>query len=325
MNQLRLPPLPTIKDLIKLYNLRALKQLSQNFLLDERITDKIVRAAGNISNHVVLEVGPGPGSISRSILKKHPCKLILVEKDHRFLPTLQQLQEACEDKVKIDIQIGDIRSYDFDIGFKNVQSSDWFGVPPPIHLIGNLPFSVSTILLVNWLHSISEKQAAWKYGRTSMTLTFQKEVAERIVAPPGHEQRCRLSVICQLWCEVRNKFLIPGKAFLPKPDVDVGVVTLKPLKYPLTDVPFKMAEKILRNIFNMRQKYSFKGASRLFPEDIRDELVSRMYYVADLDPHIRPFQITNEEYCRLFYAYKIISEDHPEILEYDSRAPCGHP
>lgn len=87
----------------------------------------------------------------------------------------------------------------------------------------------------------------------------------------------RLSVICQLWCEVRNKFLIPGKAFLPKPDVDVGVVTLKPLKYPLTDVPFKMAEKILRNIFNMRQKYSFKGASRLFPEDIRDELGNYNY------------------------------------------------
>ncbi|XP_044765405.1 dimethyladenosine transferase 1, mitochondrial [Coccinella septempunctata] len=320
MTSLRLPPLPTIKDLIKLYKLRALKQLSQNFLLDERITDKIVRAAGNINNHVVLEVGPGPGSITRSILKKNPSKLILVEKDPRFLPILQILQEACEGKVDINLHIGDIRSYDFNNGLKHAQSSDWYGVPPPIHLIGNLPFSVSTILLVEWLHSISEREAAWKFGRTSMTLTFQKEVAERMVAPPGHKQRCRLSVICQLWCEVQNKFLIPGRAFLPKPDVDVGVVTLKPLKYPLTNIPFKMAEKILRNIFNMRQKYSFKGASRLFPEEMRDELVSRMYFIADLDPQIRPFQITNDEYCRLFYAYKVISDDHPEILEYDSRA-----
>lgn len=191
MNSLRLPPLPTIRDLIKLYKLRALKQLSQNFLLEERITDKIVKAAGKIKDNVVLEVGPGPGSITRSILKKFPSKLILVEKDPRFLPILQLLQEACEGQVEVNIQIGDIRSYDFDGGFKNVLHSNWFGAPPPIHLIGNLPFNVSTILLVEWLQLISEKQAAWKYGRTPMTLTFQKEVAERIVAPPGHEQRCR--------------------------------------------------------------------------------------------------------------------------------------
>lgn len=80
-----------------------------------------------------------------------------------------------------------------------------------------------------------------------------------------------------MWCDVQNKFIIPGKAFLPKPDVDVGVVTLKPFTYPLTDVPFKMVEKILRNIFNMRQKYSIKGASRLFPEEMRDELGKDIY------------------------------------------------
>ncbi|KAK9891922.1 hypothetical protein WA026_017406 [Henosepilachna vigintioctopunctata] len=320
-SSLRLPPLPTVKDLIKLYRLRALKQLSQNFLLDERITDKIVRAAGNIRNHYVLEVGPGPGSITRSILKKLPNKLILVEKDPRFLPTLQILQEASQDHLNVDIEIGDIRSYNFDKGLKDVKVSNWFEAPPPIHLIGNLPFSVSTILIIEWLHALSEKRAAWKYGRTPMTLTFQKEVAERIVAPAGHKQRCRLSVICQMWCDVENQFLIPGKAFIPKPEVDVGVVTLKPWKYPRTDLPFKMVEKILRNMFNMRQKYSFKGASRLFPEEVRDELVMRMFYLAELDREIRPFQITNDEFCRLFHAYKVISDDHPEILTYDSRAP----
>ncbi|KAL3275111.1 hypothetical protein HHI36_019882 [Cryptolaemus montrouzieri] len=319
-SSLRLPPLPTIRDLIKLYRLRALKQLSQNFLMNEKLSDNIVRAAGNIYNHHVLEVGPGPGSITRSIIKKSPSKLILVEKDPRFLPTLQLLRETCQDHLKIDIEIGDIRSYNFEIGFQDVPSCSWYGIPPPIHLIGNLPFSVSTILMINWLHAISEKRAAWKYGRASMTLTFQKEVAERIVAPCGHQQRCRLSVICQLWCDVKIQFIIPGSAFVPKPDVDVGVVTLKPLKYPLTDLPFKMVEKVLRNIFNMRQKYSIKGASRLFPEEMRNELASRMFFIADIDPQIRPTQITNEDFCKLFYAYKVISNDYPEIVDYDSRA-----
>jgi len=93
----RLPPLPSIRDLIKLYKLRAIKQLSQNFLMDERLTDKIVKAAGNIEGHHVLEVGPGPGSITRSILRKCPKQLIVVEKDYRFLPILELLAQACTD------------------------------------------------------------------------------------------------------------------------------------------------------------------------------------------------------------------------------------
>lgn len=149
---------------------------------------------------------------------------------------------------------------------------DWYHAPPPIHLIGNLPFSVSTHLIIRWLHAISEKRDAWSFGRTPMTLTFQKEVAERMVAPLTHRQRCRLSVICQLWCDVKHKFTIPGKAFVPKPDVDVGVVTLYPLKYPLVKLPFKLVERVVTHVFNMRQKYCLRGASNLFPEDSRDEL-----------------------------------------------------
>jgi dimethyladenosine transferase 1 len=334
----RLPPLPTVRDLIKLYKLRALRQLSQNFLMDERITDKIVKAAGKIQNHFVCEVGPGPGSITRSILKKAPKKLVVVEKDARFLPTLELLKEASGSHVDMVIEIGDIRSYNFEVGFEKAPSSDWFGAPPPIHLIGNLPFSVSTNLIIRWLEAISEKKSAWSFGRTSMTLTFQKEVAERIVAPVTHKQRCRLSVMCQMWCDVNHKFTIPGKAFVPKPDVDVGVVTLHPLKYPLVNLPFKMVEKVLRTFFNTRQKLCNKGADRLFPEEMRGELgitiivVFKMYFntilfsgpklfsLADVNYRVRPFEITTEEYARICFAYKLICEEHPEVEDYNFRA-----
>lgn len=135
--QLRLPPLPTIRDLIRLYKLRALKQLSQNFLMDERITDKFVKAAGKIHNNYICEVGPGPGAITRSIIKRCPKKLIVVEKDPRFLPTLELLQEASQGFTDMQIEIGDIRSYNFEVGFQNNVKYDWLGLVPPIHLVGN--------------------------------------------------------------------------------------------------------------------------------------------------------------------------------------------
>nr|XP_023013667.1 dimethyladenosine transferase 1, mitochondrial [Leptinotarsa decemlineata] len=318
---IRLPPLPSIRDLVKLYRIRALKKLSQNFLMDERITDRIVKAAGHIRNHYVCEIGPGPGGITRSIIKQSPHKLIVVEKDARFLPTLEMLQEACKGYIKMDIEIGDIRSYNLEAGFAGAPKLGWFEAPPPVHLIGNLPFSVSTNLIIRYLQSVSEKNSAWSFGRTSMTLTFQKEVGERMIAPIMHKQRCRLSVMSQLWCEVNYKFTIPGSAFLPKPDVDVAVVTFIPKKYPLVDLPFKMVEKVLRNIFNMRQKYCIRGAERLFPEDMREYLGLKLLKLAEVPPTTRPFQISNEEFVRIFYAYKIICEEHPGIEDYDSRGP----
>lgn len=317
---LRLPPLPTIRDLIRLYRLRALRQLSQNFLMDERLTDKIVRAAGRIQHHHICEVGPGPGGITRSIIRKKPKELILIEKDPRFLPALELLKEAAENTTEIKIEIGDILTYDLENVFSSVPKHFWLDMSPPIHIIGNLPFSVSTPLIVKWLHAISEKRSAWAYGRSRMTLTFQKEVAERIVAPIMHSQRCRLSVMCQFWCNVDYKFTIPGTAFVPKPEVDVGVVTFTPLKEPIVDLPFKLVEKVVRQIFNMRQKYAVRGGQTLFPEDMRVELAQKMFHIADVDPTTRPFQLSNEEFARLCYAYREICNEHVALEHYDFRA-----
>ncbi|XP_014368673.2 dimethyladenosine transferase 1, mitochondrial [Papilio machaon] len=319
--QIRLPPLPSIKDVIRLYKLRALRELSQNFLLEPRLIDKIVRAAGNIQNNIVCEVGPGPGGITRSIIQQAPRKVILVEKDPRFLPTLELLADACKDKVDIDIITGDILHTDVAHFIPPDVKVGWNDPPPPVNLIGNLPFSVSTILMIRWLEAISRQEGAWSFGRVRMTLTFQKEVAERMSAPILHKQRCRLSVMCQNWCNVKYKFDIPGSAFLPKPEVDVGVVTLTPLKQPIIKLPFKLVEKVVRQIFSMRQKYSIRGAQTLFPEEIREEMALKMYNIADLDPVTRPYQITNSEFGRLCEAYKAIITEHPDLEKYDYRAP----
>lgn len=311
----RLPPLPSIGELIKLYRLRALKQLSQNFLLDERLTDKIVSSAGLIKPcDTVVEVGPGPGGITRSILRREPARLLLVEKDRRFQPTLELLKECVAPiDIRVDIYYEDVLH--FNMG-EHVPYSE-----NRLHLIGNLPFSISTPLLIKWLHDISLRRGAFQNYNTYMTLTFQKEVAERICAPIGHDQRCRLSIMSQIWTEPLLKFIIPGKAFVPKPDVDVGVVKLIPYKRPKTDLPFKLVERVVRHIFNMRQKYCRRGYSTLFPPADRDDVTDELFKRADVDDKLRPYELSVDECLRLAAVYLNHCEEYSEVASYDHRAP----
>lgn len=315
---MRLPPLPTIKDILRLYRLRALRQLSQNFLLDQRLTDKIVKAAGNIRNSEVCEVGPGPGGITRSILNRGPSQLIVIEKDKRFVPALDLLEESSNQCMKVIL--GDVMNFDMSKIFSENKRREWEDRPPHIHIIGNLPFSVSTPLIIRWLQAMSERKNAWSYGRTRLTLTFQKEVGERMVADIMSKQRCRLSVMCQNWCTVEHKFIIPGRAFVPKPEVDVSVVRFTPLVQPQIPLPFKLVEKVVRNIFGFRQKYSIRGAETLFPIPVRQQLGKEMYSLADVEPTTRPFQLTIEEFGRLCQAYCNICDRDPRLYKYNHRA-----
>lgn len=317
----RLPPLPTIRDLIRLYKLRALKQFSQNFLMDSRLTDKIVKAAGNIENSFVLEIGPGPGSITRSILGRYPKHLVVVEKDRRFLPSLEILADSTKDFARMDIIRDDILKYQCQYAFPDCQPKDWNDTRANVHLIGNLPFAISTRLLINWLKDISLKRGAWSYGRANLTLTFQHEVAQRMIAGMGDEQRCRLSLMSQIWTETKLRFTIPGDAFVPKPKVDVGVVTLVPWKQPLTQLPFDLVEKVMRHIFSMRQKYVRRGIANLYPEKVQDELTARTFGMADVNPQARSFELSNEECLRIADAYYQILEEHPSYASYNYRAP----
>ncbi|CAN8007140.1 unnamed protein product, partial [Ixodes pacificus] len=254
---LRLPPLPTVRDLLRMYRIRAMRQLSQNFLMDPKLTRRLVKAAGKIRDHHVIEVGPGPGCLTRPLLELGARQVVVIEKDPRFLPSLQLLAEAADNRLKI--VMGDVFNYSMEDLIPQELGVPWEGPPPPVHVVGNLPFSVSTPLLVRWLRMASQRKGPFLHGRVPLTLTFQKEVAERIVAPVMHVQRCRLSVMCQAYCSVQHQLTLSGGSFFPKPDVDVGVVRLVPLVEPAIQQPFDLVEKVCNCLFNGRQKYLSNG------------------------------------------------------------------
>lgn len=316
----RLPPLPTIRDVIKMYKLSAIKELSQNFLMDERLCGRIVRMCGNITDQHVIEVGPGPGSITRSILRRAPKQLAVVEKDRRFVPTLELLSNSVKPLIQMHIYRDDILKFPIENAFPASIRRDWNAYQAPVHIVGNLPFAISTRLLINWLKDISLKRGAWVYGRTSMVLTFQKEVGQRIVAPILDEKRCRLSVMSQIWTRPDVRFVIPGKAFVPKPDVDVAVVHLEPLQTPLTTLPFDLVEKIMRYLFSMRQKRIYFAVRNLYPTELCDELTNRTFEMARVSADAKCFQLCNEECLSIAQAYSDILKEYPHVDNYNYRA-----
>ena len=161
----------------------------------------------------------------------------------------------------MDIYHADILRFDTDnLTFPEDLARRWDDDCPNLHIIGNLPFNISTPLIIKWLSNISERKGLWKYGRTPLILTFQKEVADRMVAPMVGDHRCRLSLICQYLCDVKVLFNIPGKAFVPSPKVDVSVVKFEPLKRPLiNEVPFSVVSKVLQHVFHYRRKKITRG------------------------------------------------------------------
>ena len=160
----------------------------------------------------------------------------------------------------VDIYHGDVLKFDMTNIFPEHLITPWDGEHPNIHIIGNLPFNVSTPLVFQWIRDISMRSGAWRYGRVPMTLTFQHEVAERMVAPIMNKQRSRMSIITQNWCDLRFDYSINGKAFVPPPDVNVGVVCFEPRNEPIVDVSYEHLNKVVRNIFHYRQKYVHRGA-----------------------------------------------------------------
>ncbi|XP_052775025.1 dimethyladenosine transferase 1, mitochondrial-like [Mya arenaria] len=312
---MRLPPLPTLQDIIRMYKLSAAQKLSQNFILDMTLNHKIVKLAGRLQGCQVCEVGPGPGGITRAILEAGVEHLYVIEKDRRFFPGLKMLADAtgC-----LTAHQGDILRFSMENLFPEDFVKQWEDSPPNIHIIGNLPFNVATPLIFKYMESICDRTDAWRYGRVPLTLTFQKEVAERMVANPNDEQRCRMSVDVQNQCEVTLKKVIPGRAFVPPPDVDVGLVHFVPRTAPLINLPYRLVTKVTRTVFHHRQKMIKNNLVKLFPSD-QKELVDEMLKHADIDPERRPVTVKNMEFARLCHAYNSICTRLPYILQYDHR------
>ncbi|VDM34976.1 unnamed protein product, partial [Hydatigera taeniaeformis] len=346
----RLPALPSLREIIRIYNLRAQKQLSQNFLLQPSSINSLVGCAGSLLDACVLEVGPGPGGLTRAILRQRPRHLVVVELDRRFIPLLEELRlSACEMGVKMDIYRGDILKVNTGDIFSVTsihQSETWGSAvnnvisklngvstavveagmerPPRVRIIGNLPFSTSTALLISWLDNIANHRQIWRLGRVPMTLTFQKEVCERLVADVWDEQRSRLSVMAQAFCEVQFLKVIPGSAFVPQPKVDAGVVRLIPLSQPLISAPFPYVEKLVRHAFQFRQKLIVRCLESLFPPE-RPDLVIRLFKEAAVQPMKRPIQLSNLEFRDLCEVYARICASNEGVFGYEFRKPENLP
>ncbi|MDX5330758.1 MAG: 16S rRNA (adenine(1518)-N(6)/adenine(1519)-N(6))-dimethyltransferase RsmA [Caulobacteraceae bacterium] len=228
-----LADLPPLRESLEAHGLLANKGLGQHFLLDLNITRKITRLAGPLEGRTVIEVGPGPGGLTRALLEAG-ANVIAIEMDSRFAPLLNELNAASGGRLKLIL--GDALKVDE----ADLAPS---GETP---VVSNLPYNVGTPLLIKWL------TGPWRAA--SLTLMFQKEVAERIVAPPGSDAYGRLAVIAQTLCEARIVMDAPARAFTPPPKVDSAVVRLDPRPTRPSDAEIDALERITQAAFGQRRK-----------------------------------------------------------------------
>jgi 16S rRNA (adenine1518-N6/adenine1519-N6)-dimethyltransferase len=231
--------LPPLREVIRRHGLAAKKSLGQNFLLDLNLTGKIARAAGDLSQTTVIEVGPGPGGLTRALLAHGAARVIAVERDERCLAALAEIAERYPGR--LDVIAGDALRTDFAV----------LAGGAPSAMVANLPYNIGTELLVRWL-----TVEAWPPFYRSMTLMFQREVAERIVARSGADAYGRLGVLAGWRTEARILFDVPPQAFTPPPKVTSSVVSLTPRAAPLpadvhalgrvTEAAFGQRRKMLR-------------------------------------------------------------------------------
>lgn len=235
-----LPPLPAV---IEAHGLMARKSLGQHFLLNSAITDQVAHYAGELSGCNVIEIGPGPGGLTRSLLAAGAKQLYVVEKDDRCIAVMRQLQDVAEGR--LHIIHGDALKVDL-----------LAQVPAPRKIVANLPYNAGTAMLLQWLGQVYDGMMATpaRESYQSMTLMFQKEVALRIVAEPGCKDFGRLSVISQWLCDCRYDFELPPEAFSPPPKVESAVVTLTPRDKPIVDVDKDALETVVAKAFGQRRK-----------------------------------------------------------------------
>lgn len=230
--------LPPLREVISHYELRAEKKLGQNFLLDGNVTDKIARTAGDLSNITVFEIGPGPGGLTRSLLKAGAKKVIAVEFDPRAVAALEGLKNFAAGRLEI-LQA-------------DALATDLLSLAPEGEraIIANLPYNIATPLLIGWLEQLRSQPDAY----TQMLLMFQREVAERLVAKPGGKAYGRLGVLANWLCKTEIVYNLPPQAFTPPPKVSSAVVRFTPKKQDADAPAFADVEKVTAAAFGQRRK-----------------------------------------------------------------------
>jgi len=264
--------LPPLREVIETHELAAKKSLGQNFLLDLNLTSRIARTAGDLKGYDIIEVGPGPGGLTRALLANGAERVIAVERDQRCLPALQEISDHYDGK--LEVIEGD------------ALQMDWHSVlNRPAKVVANLPYNVATPLLTGWL-----SEETWPPYFVSLTLMFQKEVAERICAKPGDKHYGRLGVLCGWRTYTDKAFDVSPKAFTPPPKVTSSIVHLEPRKTPLA-CSLQKLEAVTRAAFGQRRKMLRASLKQLGGENLLEK--------AAIDGTLRAEQIGIEDFVNL--------------------------
>ena len=267
--------LPPLRDVIRAAGLSAKKSLGQHFLLAFNLTRRIARAAGPLEGATIVEVGPGPGGLTRALLLEGATRVVAIEKDERCLPALAEI--AALYPGRLDIIAADAREVDCaTLG------------PSPVRIVANLPYSVATPLLVGWL-----KTEPWPPWFDRLILMFQREVADRIVAKPRSKDYGRLAVLANWRSAPRILFTLPGTAFTPKPKVDSALVELVPKETPDPRCNAAQLEKVTAAAFGQRRKMLRSSLRQITPDS--EALLQSL----GIDPKSRAEELGVAEFCRI--------------------------
>jgi 16S rRNA (adenine1518-N6/adenine1519-N6)-dimethyltransferase len=267
--------LPPLREIIAAHGLRAEKKLGQNFLLDLNLTARIARAAGDLSGVHAFEIGPGPGGLTRALLGTGAAHVTAIEYDPRAVAALQSLVTAAAGRLTL-VQ-GDALETDLTALAPGARRA----------IVANLPYNISTVLLLAWLRQLAADPAAYQ----SLTLMFQREVADRLTAAAGSKAYGRLSVIAQWLCAAKRQFDVPASAFTPPPKVTSSIVSLVPLALaaPRGVAQFAAMEKLTAAAFGQRRKM-LRGSLRAYLPVLEQ---------AGIDPQLRAEDVPVEGYAEM--------------------------
>ena len=268
--------LPPLREVIARHGLAAKKALGQNFLFDLNLTRRIARAAGPLEGFTVIEIGPGPGGLTRALLMEGATNVIAIERDDRALAALAEISAAYPGK--LTVIPGDALQTDY----------ARLAAGTPTKIVANLPYNIATPLLIGWIGS-----SEWPPFYESLTLMFQKEVAERIVAKSGGKEFGRLSVLCQYRATAKKLFDVNRSAFTPPPKVTSSIVQLTPKAKPEPECRLEVLERVTAAAFGQRRKMLRASLRSLLPEP--EALLGEL----GIDPELRAEQLPVEAFARL--------------------------